>query len=569
MTLPHDTSLSPDALQQTGLWHAPAETHEVINTSRELENYNAFVADPSLRDALAVYGIDKDDPGLTAFGALTGSADLIKQGFLANDNKPVFHTHDRFGNRTDLVEYHPAYHSLMDISIGHGLHCLPWTDKRSNANVYRAGHSYLMAQVDAGHGCPITMTFACVPTLLKQPDIAREWLPKVTARHYDPRNVSWQEKAGITIGMAMTEKQGGSDVRANTTRAFPLGAGGPGQAYSLVGHKFFMSAPMCDAFLVLAYTDKGLSCFLMPRWCPDGSKNSFFIQRLKNKMGNVSNASSEVEFRGALAWLIGDEGRGVANILEMVALTRFDCIIGSASGMRQGVAQAVFHCAHRAAFGKRLIDQPLMRNVLADLAVESDAALHLGLRVGHALDQRNDEQQAAFLRMATAVGKYWICKRAPGHAYEAMECIGGSGVMENSMMPRLYREAPINTIWEGSGNVQCLDVMRAMEKSPECVEALFAELALTQGQDADLDRCVTAIKQGLARNDDMEWRARSVVEDMALALQASLLIRHGNAATAEAFVATRLSQDQRGLVYGTIPAGVNVDAVIERALPAI
>lgn len=557
MTLPHTLPLL-----------ANAETHEVINTSCELENYNAYLTDPSLREALTCYGVAADQgKALSDFGALTGSADLIKQGFLANENKPVFHTHDRFGNRTDLVEYHPAYHTLMETSIQHGLHSLPWTDTRPDAHVYRAAHSYLMAQVDAGHGCPVTMTFACVPTLLKQPDIAKAWLPKITARHYDPRNVSWQDKGGLTIGMAMTEKQGGSDVRSNTTRAYPVGAGGPGQAYQLVGHKFFMSAPMCDAFLVLAYTDKGLSCFLMPRWCPDGSKNSLFVQRLKNKMGNVSNASSEVEFRGAFAWLIGDEGRGVANILEMVSLTRFDCIIGSASSMRLGTAQAVFHCSHRAAFGKRLIDQPLMRNVLADLAIESDAALHLGLRVGHALDQRNDDQQAAFLRIATAVGKYWVCKRSPGHAYEAMECIGGSGVMENSIMPRLYREAPINTIWEGSGNVQCLDVMRAMAKSPECVEALFAELALTQGYDKQLDHLVAGIKRALSNNEDREWHARSVVENMALALQANLLVRYGHNATAEAFIATRLGVDQRGLVFGTIPDGVNVDSVIDRALP--
>lgn len=552
---------------------ANADTHTVINTSRELENYNTYLADPSLREALTSYGIADKDTSLSEFGALTGSADFIKQGFLANENKPVFHTHDRFGHRTDLVEYHPAYHTLMDTSIRQGLHSLPWTDKRANAHVYRAAHSYLMAQVEAGHGCPVTMTFACVPPLLKQPDIAREWLPKITARHYDPRNVSWQQKQGLTIGMAMTEKQGGSDVRANTTRAYPIGSGGPGQGYQLVGHKFFVSAPMCDAFLMLAYTDKGLSCFLTPRWCPDGSKNTFYIQRLKNKMGNASNASSEMELRGAWAWLIGEEGRGVANILEMVALTRFDCIIGSASLMRLGVAHAVFHCANREAFGKRLIDQPLMRNVLADMAIESDAALHLGLRVGHALDQHTDTQQAAFLRIATAIGKYWVCKRTPGHTYEAMECIGGSGVMENSIMPRLYREAPINTIWEGSGNVQCLDVMRAMAKAPECIEALFAELALTQGHDAQLDKVTVCLKQALANsqahaNNDMEWQARSVVETMALTLQASLLIRHGHPATAEAFLATRLGEHQRGLVYGTVPAGVPVDSIIERALPA-
>ena len=370
----------------------------------------------------------------------------------------------------------------MKASIEDGLHSSPWTDPGEGAHVARAARSYMHTQVEAGHGCPITMTFAATPCLKLQGDLAAQWLPKIQARVYDPRNIPADEKQGVTIGMAMTEKQGGSDVRANTTRAIPVGAEGGGQAYELVGHKFFVSAPMCDAFLVLAQAPGGLSCFLVPRWRPDGTKNPLQIIRLKRKMGNVSNASSETELRGALGWMVGSEGRGVATIIEMVAMTRFDCMIGSSAGMRMAVSQAIDHCRQRKAFGAFLVDQPLMTAVLADLAIEAEAALTLTMRIARALDHRDDPHEDALVRLGSAIGKYWICKRTPGHAYEALECLGGSGVMEDSPMPRLYREAPVNAIWEGSGNVQCLDIARAIQRSPQTLQAYFAEVSASEGR---------------------------------------------------------------------------------------
>jgi putative acyl-CoA dehydrogenase len=419
-----------------------AETHRVENVPPPFEDYDSWLGDAALREAVRAFGGGWGEAGLAAFGVECGSAERIAWGFQANQNLPRLRTHDRFGHRVDEVDYHPAYHQLMTVAKSNHLHALPWVEPKPGAHVVRAALLYLQTQVEAGHGCPVVMTFACVPTLHKQPDIAADWLPKITNAIYDPRNLVHTRKDGLTIGMAMTEKQGGSDVRANSTRAFPLGAGGPGAAYELVGHKFFVSAPMSDGFLMLAYSEGGLSCFLVPRWRPDGSKNPIQINQLKDKMGNVSNASCETELRGALGWMIGAEGRGVANILEMVALTRFDCAVASAAGMRQAAAQALHHCRHRSAFGARLVDQPLMQNVLADLALEAEAATWLGLRLAQALDRSaDDEGEALLLRLGTAVGKYWNCKRAPGHAYEAMECIGGSGVMETTMMPRLYREA--------------------------------------------------------------------------------------------------------------------------------
>jgi putative acyl-CoA dehydrogenase len=374
------------------------------------------------------------------------------------------------------------------------------------------------------------------------------------------------QKQGVTIGMAMTEKQGGSDVRANSTRAFPVGSGGPGQAYELVGHKYFVSAPMCDAFLVLAQAPGGLSCFLMPRWRPDGSKNPMQVLRLKKKMGNASNASSETELRGATAWLVGEEGRGVRNIIEMVSMTRFDCMIGSSAGMRMATSQALHHCANRSAFGRVLNQQPLMQNVLADLALESEAAMTLTMRMARAMDHRADTQEDLLVRLVTAVGKYWICKRTPNLAYEAMECIGGSGVMEDSMMPRLYREAPVNAIWEGSGNVQCLDVLRAMSKTPAVVEAYFAEVQQTRGEHAALDRFVASLATDLKDLSDVEYRARDLVDRLAVALQASLLVRSAPSFISDAFCHSRLGQLGQHH-YGTLPRGVDVAAIIERATP--
>lgn len=546
-----------------------AATHEVTNMPPRLEAYNLYQQDQALKEAVHREGGGWAEAELNEYGKLVGRPEIIELGFQANEHKPVLHTHDRHGHRVDLVSFHPAYHQLMNLAIEHGLHSSPWTDPKAGAQVVRAAKYYLHAQVEAGHGCPITMTYACIPSLRQQPDLAQIWEPLVTSRQYDPRNVPVDQKAGVTIGMAMTEKQGGSDVRANSTRAYPVAQGGPGQLYELVGHKYFVSAPMCDAFLVLAQAPGGLSCFLLPRWRPDGSKNPLQIQQLKNKMGNVSNASSETELRGALAWMIGEEGRGVATIIEMVSLTRFDCMIGSSAGMRQATAQALHHSYYRSAFGKRLIDQPLMQNVLADLALESEAAITLTLRIARALDQaEQSEHEKLLMRIGTAVGKYWICKRTPNHAYEAMECIGGSGVMENSIMPRLFRESPINAIWEGSGNVQCLDVLRALGKTPAVLDAFFAELAQARGADSRLDQYVNNLRREFSDLAEVEYRARHIVDQMALALQASLLVQSGPTAVAEGFIASRLTGHGQHH-YGAMPRGIDCQAIIERARPRL
>jgi putative acyl-CoA dehydrogenase len=541
-------------------------THEVFNQPPPLQDYDAFAADRALAEAVVQEGAAWAVDELHAFGKLAGSAESIALGFAANANKPQLFTHDARGHRVDLVEFHPAYHALMRTAIEHGLHSSPWTDPKPGAHVARAAKYYLHTQVEAAHGCPVTMTFAAIPALRHQPDLLAQWGPKITARQYDPRNVPAGQKPGVTVGMAMTEKQGGSDVRANTTRAYALGARGPGQPYELVGHKWFVSAPMCDLFLVLAQAEGGLSCFLMPRWRPDGSRNPMQIQQLKQKMGNVANASSEVELRGALAWMVGAEGRGVRTIIEMVAATRYDCMIGSAAGMRQAVAQAVHHCAHRSAFGALLIEQPLMRNVLADLALESEAALRLTLRVARALDHASEEHERLLARIAVPVGKYWICKRTPPHAYEAMECIGGSGAMETHIAARLYREAPVNAIWEGSGNVQCLDVLRAIGREPETLAAFFAEVDRARGADRRLDRHVAALRDDLARTEDIEYRARDLVDRMALALQGAALVRHAPAYVADAFCAGRL-EAAAAHNYGALPPGVDCAAIVERARP--
>ena len=556
---------APDTLTHEYL--TLAETHEVVNVGRELVDYDMYRQDAALVEAVQREGAASADAALGEFGRLAGSADYLELGVLANQNPPVLDTHDRFGRRVDLVKFHPAYHQLMRSAIEHGIHASPWSDPKPGAHVARAARFYLQTQVEAGHGCPITMTFASVPALRTTPALAAAWVPKITARTYDPRNLPDAQKQGLTIGMAMTEKQGGSDVRANSTRAYPLGAAeGPGAAYELVGHKFFVSAPMCDAFLVLAQTAGGLSCFLLPRWRPDGTKNPLQVLRLKRKMGNVSNASSETELRGALAWMVGDEGRGVRTIIEMVAMTRFDCMIGSTAGQRAAVAQALHHCGIRSAFGKVLNQQPLMRNVLADLVLEHEGSLALTMRLARAMDHRDDPHEDALVRLVTAVGKYWICKRTPQHAYEAMECIGGSGVMEDSPFPRLYREAPVNAIWEGSGNVQCLDVLRAMQKSPEAVGAFFAELKRARGAHAALDAWVAALRAELEDPADLEYRARHVVDRMALAIQAALLAQHAPPAVADAFCTSRL-QGTGQRQYGTLPRGADCAAIIRRATP--
>ena len=543
--------------------HQFAETHEVFNQVPPLDGANLYRLDLPLQDWVRRFHGGWGDARLDTYGALAGGP-LMAAGFLANENKPVLRTHDRYGQRIDQVDFHPAYHELMRTAVEHGLPSLPWVSPQAGAHVVRAGLTYLHSQAEAASGCPLTMTFAAVPALKLQPDIADAWLPKILATEYDPRNVPMAQKAGVTIGMAMTEKQGGTDVRANTTRAYPVGAGGPGQAYELVGHKWFCSAPMCDAFLTLAQTDKGLSCFLLPRHRPDGTRNQFYIQRLKNKLGNWANASSEIEYRGALAWMIGEEGRGVPTIIEMVAMTRFDCMVGSSSLMRQALTQALHHCAHRQVGGKPLIEQPLMRNVLADLALESEAALALTMRMGRALDHPNDPQEARFARLVTAIGKYWICKRAPEMIAEASECLGGAGYVEETILPRLYREAPVNSIWEGSGNVQCLDVLRALSKEPGVLDALFSELGDGHG-DARLAAHIQRLKQDFSDTADIHYRARQLTEDVAVALQAKLLLEAGNAAVSDAFIASRL--EGRGRVYGTLPRGLEIDALLARSAP--
>jgi putative acyl-CoA dehydrogenase len=535
----------------------PHATHTVLNQAPPFEDINLFTSDRALTEALRREGAAWAEERAQAFGEIVGRRETIAWGFQANEHPPALRTHDRNGNRIDEVEFHPAWHALMALGVGHGLHALPWSEPQTGAHVARAALFMLLAQVEAGVGCPLSMTYSAVPALRLQPDLAAEWEPRFASTAYDPRFAPAAEKAGTLCGMAMTEKQGGSDVRANTTVARPL-AGTVGE-YELTGHKWFCSAPMCDAFLVLAQAPGGLSCFLLPRFTLDGRRNGFHLQRLKDKLGNRSNASSEVEFHAAWARLIGEEDRGVPTILEMVNHTRLDCVIGAAAGLRAGTARAIHHASHRRAFGKLLIDQPLMRNVLADLALESEAATTAMMRLARAFDGA----ETPFRRLATAVLKYWTCKRAPVHAAEALECLGGNGYVEEWGMARLYREAPLNSIWEGSGNVQCLDVLRAIQKSPESLHALLAEIWEARGGDHRLDIYVNELRAELGRPEDLELRARRLVERLALALQASLLVRHAPPEIADAFCASRLDGDS-GRAFGTLPAGTDFGAILER-----
>jgi putative acyl-CoA dehydrogenase len=538
----------------------PHATHTVFNQAPPFEDVNLFSSDRVLTEALRREGAGWAEERARAFGEIAGRRETIAWGFQANEHSPVLRTHDRNGNRIDEVEFHPAWHALMALGVGHGLHALPWSEPKAGAHVARAALFMMLAEVEAGVGCPLSMTYSAVPALRLQPELAAEWEPRLTSMAYDPRSAPAAGKRGALCGMAMTEKQGGSDVRANTTAARPIGAGGPGGEYEITGHKWFCSAPMCDAFLVLAQAPGGLSCFLLPRFTPDGAHNRFHLQRLKDKLGNRSNASSEVELRGAWARLVGEEGRGVQTILEMVNHTRLDCVIGAAAGMRAATARALHHAAHRRTFGKLLIDQPLMRNVLADLALESEAATTAMMRLARAYDA----EETPFRRLATAVLKYWICKRSPVHAAEALECLGGNGYVEEWGMARLYREAPLNSIWEGSGNVQCLDALRAIRKSPESLGALFAEIWEARGGDHRLDIFVNELRTQIERTEDLEARARRLVERLALALQASLLVRHAPADVADAFCASRLAGDG-GRAFGTLPAGTDFGAILERA----
>jgi len=545
-------------------------THVVSNQSRALADYNVFAADRPLVEAVSREGGDFAIDAIREVGDIAGRARTIELGRLANENPPQLRTHDRFGNRVDEVEFHPSWHELMDIHVSHGLHALPWREPEPGAHVARAAGFMCLSQAEAGTGCPISMTYSIVPALRKQPELAAEWEPRITSLDYDRRFVPAPDKAGALCGMAMTEKQGGSDVRANTTVAEPLNGGGPGGEYRITGHKWFCSAPMCDAFLVLAQAEGGISCFLLPRWTPDGERNHFHIQRLKDKLGNRSNASSEVEFRGAWARLVGEEGRGVATIIEMVSHTRLDCTIGSTSGMRAATAHAIWHAQHRSAFGKLLVDQPLMSNVLADLAVESEAATVSSVWLARQFDEAHagDERATLIRRIATPVLKYWTCKRAPEHAVEALECFGGNGFVEESGMPRLFRESPLQSIWEGSGNVQALDALRALAKEPTVLEPFLDEVSAAAGADARLDAAVDALRSELSDAEEIESRARRLVERMALALQGSLLVRFGDPAVADAFCATRLGGDW-GHAFGTLPRGIDTRAIVERhAVPA-
>jgi putative acyl-CoA dehydrogenase len=534
------------------------------NQPPPLVGYNLLDADAPLLESLEREGGSWAFDLVHDLGALAGTEQAIEWGFQANDNPPQLRTHDRFGERIDEVDFHPAWHELMKVAVGHGLHALPWREPRAGAHAARAAAFYVWSQVEGGHGCPVSMTYAAVSTIRKSPALARQWEPLMTTLDYDPGLRPSTAKKGVLFGMAMTERQGGSDVRTNTTRAVPAGDDG---GYLLTGQKWFCSAPMCDAFLVLAQAPGGLSCFLLPRVLPDATRNRFHIQRLKDKLGNRSNASSEVELDGAWATMVGEEGRGVRTIIDMVNHTRLDCVIGSASLMRQAVAQATHHTAHRSAFGKLLSEQPLMVNVLADLAIESEATTILMMRLAGAFDRSDDPAEAHFRRIGVAIAKFWTCKRAIAVVAEALECHGGNGYVEESILPRLYREAPLNSIWEGSGNVNALDVLRAMQREPESVAAYFAEVESASG-DKRLDRALADLKRELADVSDIEARARRIVEKMAVILEASLMLRHGDPVAGEIFCASRLEGDW-GHSFGSLGSVRGLNSVIERHRPSL
>lgn len=537
------------------------QTHEVFNQSVPLYGHNV-AADATLRAGLETEGAAWALPEIDALGTLAGTEHVQELGRLANENTPILKPYDRFGHRIDALEFHPAWHELMGTAVANGMHGAPWQDLRPGAHVARAAKFYVWSNVEAGHTCPISATYASIPALREQPDLAATWEPLLSSGSYQGGLSTPLDKPGLLATMSMTEKQGGSDIRANTTRAVQQSDG----TYLLTGHKWFTSATMADLFLVLAKTDAGVTCFLVPRVLEDGTMNNVRLMRLKDKLGNRSNPSAEIEYENAFGWRIGEEGRGVPTIIKMVNMTRLDCLIGAASGMRRGLVQAAHHASHRSAFGNLLINQPLMRNVLSDLAVESEAASLLMMRLAGAHDRsvQGDAQEAQFLRLALAVGKYWVCKRWPAHAAESLECFGGNGFIEESQMPRLFRESPLNGIWEGSGNVAALDVLRAMAKSPETVDAFFSEVALASHP--AIDREVASIKNQLTDVANAEIIARRVIESMALVLQASLLLRLGGQAVADAFIATRLDGD-RGSVYGTLPTGVDFDAILNRTVP--
>jgi putative acyl-CoA dehydrogenase len=522
---------------------------------------NEFTANVPLREYLPAIGDAQASEALEATGAVVGSAQFQDDARLANKNTPILHTHNKYGQRIDEVEYHPAYHRIISQAVAAGAHTSAGEQPGPGANALRAAQFMLFAQVEPGHACPISMSHAAVESLTQTPVLAGEWLPRLYSRSYSPELGAG--KAGALFGMAMTEKQGGSDVRANTTRAVP-----DGDHFLVTGHKWFCSAPMSDAFLVLAQEDAGLGCFLVPRVLPDGERNPFLIQRLKDKLGNRSNASSEVEFANTLGLRVGEPGRGVRAIMGMVGRTRLDCVLGTAAGMRQSVVEAVWHARHRQAFGARLIDQAAMANVLADLALESEAATAVSMRLARAFDNDAGPSELSFRRLATAVTKYWVCKRGPNHAYEAMECLGGNGYTEDFPLAMRYREQPVMAIWEGTGNVIALDVLRAMGNEPESVDAFFAELRVASGEHPVFDDFVARLKEQLAPMRaaplDFAGEARNVVEKMGLALQASLLLRFAPVPVSEAFVVSRLGTE-RSFNYGNLPASADLAGILERA----
>jgi putative acyl-CoA dehydrogenase len=547
-------------------------THEVVNQAPPLAGHDV-AADEALLTAITAYGADWVVPELHELGLLAGSAETAELARLANVHSPVLRTHDRYGHRIDEVEFHPAWHQLMHTAVSHGLHATPWASPLAGAHVGRAAKFFVWTQAEAGHGCPISMTYSVVPALRHAPELAASYEPLLTSAAYEPG--LRLGKAGLLAGMAMTEKQGGSDVRANTTRAEPAGDG----SYLVTGHKWFCSAPMCDLFLILAQTGDGLSCFLLPRVLPDGSSNAMRLQRLKDKLGNRSNASAEVEYDQAVAWPVGEPGRGVPTIIEMVSSTRLDCILGSAASIRQACVEATHHASHRKAFGAVLADQPAMTAVLADLALESEAATSLAIRLASAADlaARGDAAQAALLRVMLPAAKHWICKRTPAVIGEALECLGGNGFIEESVMPRLYRDAPLNSIWEGSGNVTALDLLRAIARSPGSLDALRTELSLSAGADRRLDRAIERLWTELgeiARGDQVaaQLQARRLAAWLTVVAQAALLVRHGPAAVSDAFCASRLDDfggfGGPGLSFGMLPRGLDLARVLDRSRPA-
>ena len=543
-------------------------THDVVNMPPHMGDQDLWGDDLPLREWVSASGADWAADHLAAAGKRFGAVETFDWADQANRHPPELKPFDRYGMRINQVEFHPAYHDLMKLAIENGVAGFCWSNPQPGAQVANAALIYMFYQPEGGVMCPMVMTYSAIPALRSTPALADEWIPRLLSTTYDRRDIPVHEKSGATMGMFMTEKQGGSDVRANSTYAAPMGkATGIGAEYLLTGHKFFCSAPMCDAFLTLAYTDNGLSCFLIPRWRPDGERNALNLQRIKDKLGNRSNASTEMEFEGAYGVMCGEEGRGVRTIIDMVTGNRLHCAAASAGLMRQALVQALHHTSHRSAFQKRLIQQPLMINVLADLALESEAATALALRVARAVDEAEaNESAAALARIGTAIAKYWNCKRASGHVVEALECHGGPGYIEDTVMPRLYREAPLNSIWEGSGNVMCLDVLRAMQREPEALTALFAELEAARGHDGRLDAAIDELRADLDNSANMETMARSLTERMAVALQGALLVRHAPDPVADAFCASRLARRWSG-AYGTLPVDVDFDALIERAQP--